>query len=303
MSRSSLRIAAAGLVAVTLLSTAACSGSSSSTSSSSAAALPSVSADANLSGQVPQKYKSKGTLEVGMDASYAPNEFVAEDGKTIVGLDADIVNAVAARLGLKTERVNAEFGTIILGVSSGKFDLGASSFTINTVREEQVNMVQYMKAGTAWAVLKGNPKKIDVDNVCGQTVAVQKDTTQVDDLNARSKKCTDAGQPAVTQVVEVQQSKVTADLVSGKADAMLADSPVINYAIQQQGDQLERLGDMYDAAPYGLLVAKADTDMADLVSRALTSLKDDGTYKAILDKWGNASGSVDDYPVNPSVGG
>ena len=60
---------------------------------------------------------------------------------------------------------------------------------------------------------------------------------------------------------------------------------------------------MYDAAPYGLLVAKADTDMADLVSRALTSLKDDGTYKAILDKWGNASGSVDDYPVNPSVGG
>ena len=302
MSRT-LRIASVGLAAVALLITSACGSSSSSSTASSASALPSVTADTSLSGQVPSKYKSKGTLEVGMDASYAPNEFVAEDGRTIVGLDADIVDAVAARLGLKTERVNADFGTIILGVSSGKFDLGASSFTINTVREEQVNMVQYMKAGTAWAVVKGNPKKIDVNNICGQTVAVQKDTTQVDDLNARSKKCTDAGQPAITQVVEVQQSKATADLVSGKADAMVADSPVINYAIQQQGDQLERLGDMYDAAPYGLVINKADTDMANLVSKALVSLKDDGSYKAILDKWGNGSGSVDDFPVNPAVGG
>lgn len=305
MSRTlTLRAAAAGVAVLTFLSLAGCSsgGSSSSSSASSAAsALPSVAADATLAGQVPDNFKSKGTLVVGTDASYAPNEFMAEDGKTVQGLDVDLVDAVTAKLGLKAQFQNADFGTIILGVSSGKYDMGASSFTITNDRLQQVNMVQYLSAGTLWAVQKGNPKGIDPDNACGKAVAVQKDTVQVDDLTARSKTCTDAGKSAINQVVEVAQSKVTADLMSGKADAMLADSPVTSYAIEQSDGALETIGKITDAAPYGLVLAKDQTGMADLVSKALVELNSDGTYKAILDKWGNASGAVTEFPVNPSV--
>lgn len=307
MSRTlTLRAAAVGVAALTFLSLAGCSGSSSGSSSSAAsstAALPSVSADATLAAQVPDQFKTKGTLIVGADASYAPNEFIAEDGKSVVGMDVDLVDAVSAKLGLKAEFQNADFGTIILGVSSGKYDMGASSFTINSERLQQVNMVQYLKAGTQWAVQKGNPKNVDPDNPCGLTVAVQKDTVQVDDLTARSKKCTDAGKSAITQVVEVEQSKATADLVSGKADAMLADSPVTAYAVEQSEGALVTIGDLYDAAPYGIVLAKDNTDMAQLVSKALVGLESDGTYKAILDKWGNASGAVTEFTVNPSVSG
>jgi polar amino acid transport system substrate-binding protein len=273
--------------------------SSSSTSSSSSSSSAGGGVDAALAAKVPQKIKDKGTLVVGSDASYAPNEFLDKDGKTVIGMDVDIFNAVAAKLGLKAEFQNAGFDTIILGVSSGKYDVGVSSFTINDERKKQVNMVSYFSAGTQWATKKGNPKKVDPENACGLPIGVQKGTTQLDDLTARSKKCTDAGKPAIKQVIEQDQSKVTADLISGKADAMLADSPITLYAVKQTNNQLEPLGDIYDSAPYGFVLPKDETDFAQAIADALKATATDGSYKAALEKWGNDSGAVTDFAVNP----
>lgn len=307
----------ATLAAVTLLaasSTLAACGSDSlesgSTSSGSASggsdvtaaaktAVEKVTKDDTLAAKVPAKVKTAGTINVGSDASYAPNEFTDTDGKTIVGMDVDLFTAVAKKLGLEAKFENADFSNIILNVTSGKYDVGVSSFTINEERKKQVNMVQYFNAGTLWAVAKGNPKKVDADNACGLTVGVQKGTVQVDDLEARSKKCTEAGKQAIKSVVEVAQSKVTADLVSGKVDAMAADSPITAYAVQLQGDAIEQLGSMYDSAPYGFVVPKADADFAAAISGALDALKKDGTYDAVLAKWGNKDGAVSSFTVNP----
>ena len=63
-----------------------------------------------------------------------------------------------------------------------------------------------------------------MDDVCGKSVGAQKDTVQAEDLAARSKKCTDAGKGGITQVIQSKQDQVTADVVSGKTVAMLADS-------------------------------------------------------------------------------
>ena len=145
---------AVGAAAFTL---GACGGSSSSGGSSasgSAAALPTVSADATLASQVPANIKSSGKLTFGTDASYAPNEFIAEDGSTIVGVDVDLGNAIAARLGLQGQWSNANFDSLIVGVTNGKYDSSMSSFTINPEREKQVNMISYFNAGTQWAVAK-----------------------------------------------------------------------------------------------------------------------------------------------------
>jgi polar amino acid transport system substrate-binding protein len=189
--------------------------------------------------------------------------------------------------------VPADFGSIILGVDSGKYDVGVSSFTINDKRKQQVNMVSY------WAVLKGNPKKVDPENACGLNIGVQKGTVQIDDLTARSKKCTDAGKKPITQIVEQAQAKVTADLVSGKADAMLADSPVGLYAVKQTAGQLEALGQVYDAAPYGYVIPKSETDFAQAVVDALKALDSSGDYKKALSTWGNDTGAISNFAVNP----
>jgi polar amino acid transport system substrate-binding protein len=254
--------------------------------------------DAALAAKVPAKIKDAGKIVIGTDPTYAPSEMLAADGKTVEGFDVDVFNAVAAKLGLETEWQPAGFGTIILGVTGGKFDIGVSSFTINDERKQQVNMVSYYSAGTQWAVAKGNPEKVDIENACGMSIGVQKDTVQVDDLTARSKKCTDAGKPAINLIVQEKQDRVTADLVSGKTVAMLADSPVGLYAIKQTG-QLEALGDIYDSAPYGYVVPKDQTDFANLLVDALKAIEADGSYAAALKKFNVEAGAISDFAVNP----
>src|SRR4051795_11365645 len=114
---------------------------------------------ADLSAALPAKIKSAGKIVVGVDASYPPNEFL-QGGKTVVGMDVDLFNAVAQKFGVTVEWQPAGFDTIITGVQSGKYDVGVSSFTINDKRKQQVNMVSYFNAGTLWATAKGNPKGV-----------------------------------------------------------------------------------------------------------------------------------------------
>ena len=262
------------------------------------AAAPTV--DEALAAKVPDEIKSDGKVLIGTDASYAPNEFLDTDGKTVIGWDVDLYNAVAAKLGLKTEWQSATFDAIIPGVQSGKYEMGISSFTINDERKEQVNMVSYFSAGTQWGTKKGNPTGIQPDNACGKKVAVQTNTVQdTEDLPKRDEACTGAGNPAITVDRYQRQDQATAAVVSGKDDAMLADSPVLAYAVKQTNGQLELLGDIYDAAPYGYVIKQDQTDYAQAVADAVKALIADGTYKTILEKWGVEAGAIDNPTVNP----
>ncbi|WP_329002237.1 ABC transporter substrate-binding protein [Kribbella sp. NBC_00709] len=291
------------LSGVLVLAAAGCGSNSleggSSTSPSSAPSSAPSSGGPDLSGSLPPKIKAAGKIVVGVDASYPPNEFL-QGGKTVVGMDVDLFNAVAQKFGVTVDWQPAGFDTIITGVQGGKYDMGISSFTINDKRKQQVNMVSYFNAGTLWATAKGNPKGINPDDACGKTVAVQKGTTQLeDDMPKRQAKCKADGKPEIKLVVRDKQDQATADLVGGKADAMLADSPVVLYAIKQTNGQLEQVGQIYDAAPYGYVVPKAETAFAQAITEALKSLNTDGTYKSTLQKWNNDSGAITDFAVNP----
>jgi polar amino acid transport system substrate-binding protein len=262
------------------------------------AAAPTV--DEALAAKVPDTIKSDGKVLIGTDASYAPNEFLDADGKTVVGWDVDLFNAVAAKLGLQTEWQSATFDAIIPGVQSGKYEMGISSFTINDERKQQVNMVSYFSAGTQWGTKKGNPTGIQPDNACGKKVAVQTNTVQdTEDLPKRDEACTGAGNPAISVDRYQRQDQATAAVVSGKDDAMLADSPVLAYAVKQTNGQLELLGDIYDAAPYGYVIEKDQTEFAQAVADAVAALISDGTYKTVLEKWGVEAGAITDPTVNP----
>jgi polar amino acid transport system substrate-binding protein len=262
------------------------------------AAAPTV--DEALAAKVPAAIKSDGKVLIGTDASYAPNEFLDTDGKTVVGFDVDLFNAVAAKLGVKTEWQSATFDAIIPGVQSGKYEMGISSFTINDERKQQVNMVSYFSAGTQWGTKKGNPTGVQPDDACGKKVAVQTNTVQdTEDLPKRDQACKSAGKPAITVDRYQRQDQATASVVSGKDDAMLADSPVLAYAVKQTNGQLELLGDIYDAAPYGYVIKKDQTEFAQAVADAVKALVTDGTYKTILDKWGVQAGAIDSPAVNP----
>lgn len=303
----SARATSLAVVAVAALGLTACgSDSLSSSSSSSSGGGGSASSspakptkDDALAAKLPDKVKQAGKIVVGVDATYAPNEFLADDGKTVQGMDVDILNAVAAKFGVTTEWVPSQFDTILLGVQSGKYDVAMSSFTINADRKKSVNMVSYYNAGSLWVVPKGNPKKIDPKDLCGKSIGVQKGTVQNDEMTAASKACTDGGKQAINLVIDDQQSKITAALTSGKVDAMDADSPISLWAIKQTNGQLEQLGDIYDSAPYGIVVPLAQKDFAQAIADALADVQKSGNYKAALEKWGAEKGALDKFSVNP----
>ncbi|MFI5897272.1 ABC transporter substrate-binding protein [Actinoplanes sp. NPDC051513] len=287
-------------VAVALTTSMAACGSESGDDSGTAAPVSSASADTGLADKVPADIKSAGKLIIGTDSTYAPSEFLDADGKTVIGFDVDLFNAVGQKLGLTTEWQSASFDSIIPGVATKKYNVGVSSFTINASRLKEATMVSYFQAGTQWAAKAG--ATVNADDVCGKKIAVQTATVQVDDLTARSKKCTDAGKAKITIDQYQAQSDATNAVVTGKDEAMLADSPVCAYAVKQTNGQLALVGDIYDSAPYGYVLPKDQADtMGAAIQGALKALIEDGTYKTVLAKWGVDAGGITDPAVNPTV--
>ena len=187
----------------------------------------------------PRTSSRPGKLVVGVNIPYTPNEFKDPSGK-IVGFDVDLMNAIAATLGLTAEYREADFAKIIPSIQGGTFNVGMSSFTDTKEREQTVDFVTYFSAGIAvGAAPEGSTST--PNNACGKKVAVQATTTQeTDELPAKSKACTDAGKPAIQIVTFDGQDAATNAVVLGQADAMSADSPVTLYAIKQSNGKLSR---------------------------------------------------------------
>jgi polar amino acid transport system substrate-binding protein len=254
--------------------------------------VPAVTKDAALAGMVPQSVSSDGVLKFGVDASYPPNEFTDTDGTTIIGMDVDLGTAIAQKLGLNAQFENTSFDGIIPGVDAASYEMAMSSFTINDERVKTVDMISYFSAGTSIAVAAGNPQNVNPDDLCGLAIGVQRGTVQVDDLVARNEACKAAGKPEIQMSELQQQTDVTLALTANRIVAMLADSPVVAYAVSTTQGAVEQLGATYDTAPYGVVIKKGQAQYPEAVRGALQALIEDGTYKAILEKWNVSDGAI-----------
>ena len=301
------KLAAAAVSATVLFSLAACgtSNSDSGASGSSSADTKgfdtsSITKDDDIAAMLPDSVTSDGKLTVGTDTSYAPAEFLAEDGKTPVGFDVDLSKAIAAVFGLDEQTISSTFDGILPAVGS-KYDIGISSFTVTAERLQAVDFVTYFKAGSTFVVQKGNPDKVDTSDLCGVTVAVQTGTTQEEEVNKDKKTCASDGKDAIDIQSYKQQTDVTTAVATGKASVFYADTPVAGYAVKQTGDTLEALGDDVGVAPEAVAVKKGDSQTAKAVQQAVQKLIDDGTYDKILDTWGVSSGAIKTSEINPAT--
>jgi polar amino acid transport system substrate-binding protein len=249
---------------------------------------------------LPDKVAKAGKLIIGTSPNYAPNEFKDAAGKP-VGWAIEVGDAIAAKLGLKADYQVARFENIIPGIVGGKIDVGESSFTDTVVREKQVDFVNYYVAGIQWA--SGAGKTVDPDNACGLKVAVQATTYQdTVEVPAKSAACVKAGKPAIKKISLDTQDAAANAVALGQADAFSADSPVTLYGISKLKGKLKTAGKTFEAAPYGMAVAKG-SGMAKAVQAALQSMVDDGSYGKILDKWGVADGGIKKITINAATKG
>ncbi|MCC6270991.1 MAG: ABC transporter substrate-binding protein [Microbacteriaceae bacterium] len=257
-------------------------------------------AGATAESLVPDDVKASGVLVVGVDPTYPPNESKDEAGNP-VGWSMDLVDALAAELGLKVEYAVSSFDKIIPSITGGTYDIGFSSFTDNVEREKTVCFVNYFTAGVQWAQPIG--ANVDPANACGLTVSVQATTfEETDELPAKSKECTDAGNAEITILKFDTQDEASNAVALGRSDAMSADSPITQYAVSQLSDKIELAGPAFDDAPYGVAINKGSGLVA-AVQAGLQAMMDDGTYAAILADWGVSDGAIAKATVNAAANG
>jgi polar amino acid transport system substrate-binding protein len=314
MTGTRVRVALAALAAVAVVGIVAGCGGSSSTSgggatSKSGKALTAtpginVALDKKVAAAVPSAIKSKGTLSVAADATYPPNEFIATNGNTVIGMDADLAKALAQAMGLKAEVKNVTFDSILPGLAANKYDLGMSSFTVTKEREKTVDFVSYAIAGTSFYVnAEGGPNIQSLADLCGQSVAAERGTTQEADATAQNKKCKAAGKPGVTVQVFPDQNGANLALSSGRSDVVMADSPPAAYAVEQSNGKFKLTGKQYGQAVYGIAMPK-NNGMAKPLLGALKDVMADGTYDRIFTYWGLVKKGASGCPctiTNPRI--
>ena len=176
-----------------------------------------------------------------------------------------------------------------------------SSFTDPKEREATVDFVDYLTAGSSiYTKADGGPDATSLDALCGLKVAAERGTTQSDQIDEQTKKCTGEGNEAVTPVILPDQNGVNTALSAGRADAAMADSPVASYIVEKSNGQFKVTGGPFPPEPYGIAIPK-DNGMAEPVQAAIQALIDNGTYDKILEYWDLQDGAIDTPGINGAV--
>ena len=254
---------------------------------------------AHIAETVPADIRETGRLVIGVNVPYAPMEFKNADGQ-LVGFDVELMNAVARVLGLVPDYRQIPFDQILPSVQAGTIDVGVSSVTDTAPREQLVDFVTYLEAGTQWASRPG--VVVGPAAACGVKIGVAQGTLQAtEELPRKSDECVAAGMVPLEIVEFASQDAVTTALVKGEVDAMSADSPVTGFAIKLSRGDLVPAGDVFDSAPYGWPVPK-DSQLAESLRQALEHLIETGDYRAIATMWGVERGMIDKPQINGAGG-
>jgi len=285
------------IAALALLSLSACSTSAATPSES--ASATGISVDAAAAALLPENYKTDG-INIGSDIPYAPMEFFEEDGVTVTGLDYDLSQVLAAKLGVEISFNKQAWDSIIPSVQDGKHDLIMSGMNDTVERQAALDFIDYFKGGFAIVTAKGNPEGItSLTDLCGKTAVIQTQTVQGDLLRGL-----DCGDKDPVNILEfpTDPDAITA-LIAGRGVADVMDAPIAAYAALQQSDKLELVVDAanpngYEPVFTGIGVLKSNTGLRDAIQAALNSAIADGSYQAVLDKWNLGTFAVTEATIN-----
>ncbi|GHH89618.1 ABC transporter substrate-binding protein [Streptomyces capitiformicae] len=267
---------------------------------------------APLAGKLPASIRDKGVINVGSDIAYAPVEYKDESGK-VVGIDLDVAAAMGEQLGVEFEFQNATFDTLIGGLAAKRYDIAMSAMTDTKDRQEGidsdtgkkvgagVDFVDYFTAGVSLYTNKGDDQGIKTwDDLCGKTIAVQRNTFSHDLAKEQATKCKKDKKDELKIEDFATNPEAETRMRSKGADVVSADYPVAAYSVKTSGGgkYFEIVGDQVEAGPYGIAVAKENTELRDALQAAVQAIIDNGEYEKIIKKWGVEDGAVTEAKIN-----
>ena len=194
-------------------------------------------------------------------------------------------------MNLKIKIVSTDFQNVINSLLAKNFDVAISAIIITPDLQQRVNFVPYFIGGESLLVAKGNALKIDsLQDLCGRKVAVRASTLEQKDLAIASTNCEQQKKPAIQIIVLQSQMAVIQLLMDKHVAATYQDAPVTDYFMKQNPGRFEVGGSVINMNLEGIAIRKDDTAMLKAVQAAFTVMKSNGTYCALIEKWGLTSG-------------
>jgi polar amino acid transport system substrate-binding protein len=293
------RLARMGMVAALLLGTPACGRleqlADPSVATPAGESVPALDVNANAVALLPNSVASRRVLRVAIPTNEPPTQFYKEGTRYLTGVNPDIARLIGEALGLEVEIKVVNFDSIIPGMAAGRYDMTVSSMTPTDKRIAVIDFVDYMQIGNAIVVAKGQPR-LTQEALCGRRVGVligsYQLTTNIPDYD---QKCVATGQPPVDAAQFQDTRQAISALTSARLDAVLADSPILEFATTQDPDVV--ISENYDFTPVAVGVTK-EPPLVNAVAAALDTVITSGAYHEVLAKYGLDSATITQARVN-----
>lgn len=313
------RIALLATAVAALLAASACAstGNSASDAGASPSATPPVSsADATTPTAapvssaardlLPANIKSRGTVIVATESSYPPFVYAGPDGKSLVGVDIDLGDALGKILGVKFDWKVSDFSSLIPGVVAGRYDMSFDALYDTPDRRKQQDFLDYVKAGSGLFVPAGSNSHISGlnDTLCGHSIGVTLGTVEASLAEDFAKKCTANGKASSKVDNFSTEEAMFLALTSGRDESILVSASVGNYTAKQSGDKFKQIGGLYGVAGsvQGMTFAKENPQLIKAIQAALQELMDNGQYAEIMKKYEMDSVALTEATINTGLG-
>ncbi len=282
------KIAAFILAATMIVSMSACSSTSNtaSTAASTAGSEAASAAASSAASTTLDKIKADGFVTMSTNAEFEPFEY--KDGDSIVGIDADISQKIADKLGVKLKINDVAFDTLTTELSAGKTNFVAAGMTVTDDRKKNVDFSDtYFDASQAIIVLKGSAIKARTD-LNGKKVGVQQGTTG-------DTFCTNEDGKSDIKVGSVERYNkgvdAITDLINGKIDAVVIDDFPATKFVEKNAEKLVKLSDALTVEKYAIAVKKGDEAMLKTINDVLGEMKSSGELTKVIEKYKAALGA------------
>ncbi|MER8545423.1 ABC transporter substrate-binding protein [Mesorhizobium sp. M0684] len=259
------------------------------------------SVNEDLRARLPEEIRTAGKITAVNNGSFPPYEIVT--GTELSGATRDISDAIGQLLGVEIDHASvAGLPALLSGINAGRYQFAMGPVGDYPDRQKSNDFIDWVREYVVFAVEKGNPQGItSLDTACGKRIAVMSGGSAEKVIKQQAQKCTEGGKPAVeVQSFTDQPSSILA-VRSKRSDAFFSSQAPLTYFVEQAKGQLELAGvgqangfkDIYQGA-----VVKKGSPLGGVLLDAFKILMKNGTYAAVMKKWGLEENMIDAPGIN-----
>ncbi|EGB16339.1 extracellular solute-binding protein family 3 [Pseudodesulfovibrio mercurii] len=249
---------------------------------------------------LPDSIKESGKIIVGINGIFPPMEFKEPGTDTLVGIDVELVEAIAKELGVKIQYDDQQFDQLINSINTKRVDMVISGMSDSAVRRESLDFIDYFNSGTQCFTTKALAGEItDLEALDGKTLAVSAATDYLTTMQKWNEdNLVSKGKAGINIMAVDSAASARMQMLQGRAQASALSPEALGWANVQQKGAFVAVGPLLESNPYGIAFSKNNAQLRDAVYAALQKVFADGTYMAIMKKWGAESGALTQPLIN-----